>query len=122
VVPLIGYVDRFAAGPRETVVVKISSEFGDAYRADLVCIIHGDANPDRSRMTAEPRSGSQAAHDSGRGGFLGWLDYVLRQLSHNNYQNTSRGCWKTFCGAVPYQVNFCLDPMRPLRLRRLPGT
>jgi len=38
-------------------------------------------------MTAELRSGSQAAHDSGRGGFLGWFDYVLRQLSHNNYQN-----------------------------------
>ena len=47
-VPLIGYVDRFAAGPRE-VAVKVSSEFGDAYRADLIRIIHGDANPDRSR-------------------------------------------------------------------------
>ena len=58
-----------------------------AYRADLIRITHGDANPDRSRMTAELRSGSQAAHDSGRGGFLGWFDYVLRQLSHNNYQN-----------------------------------
>jgi len=79
VVPLIGYVDRFSAGPRETVAVKVSCELGDAYRADLVRIIHGSANPGRSRMTAEPRSGSQAAHDSGRGGFLGWLDYVLRQ-------------------------------------------
>ena len=67
--------------------MKVSSEFGDAYSADLVRIIHADANPGRSRMTAEPRSGSQAAHDSGRGGFLGWFDYVLRQLSHNNYQN-----------------------------------
>ena len=67
--------------------MKVSSEFGDAYRADLVRIIHGDANPDRSRMTAEHRSESQAAHDSGRGGFLGWLDMFLRQLSHNNYQN-----------------------------------
>jgi hypothetical protein len=27
--------------------VKVSSEFGDAYRADLVRIIHGDANPDK---------------------------------------------------------------------------
>jgi hypothetical protein len=35
VVPLIGYVDRFSAGPRETVAVKVSSEFGDPYRADL---------------------------------------------------------------------------------------
>ena len=78
-VPLIGYVDRFSARPGETVAVKVSSELGDPYRADFVRIIHGDANPGRSRMTAEPRSGSQAAHDSGRGGFLGWLDYVLRQ-------------------------------------------
>ena len=64
-VPLIGYVDRFAAGPRETVAVKVSSEFGDAYRADLVRIIHGDANPGRSRMTAEPRSGSQLRTTAG---------------------------------------------------------
>jgi hypothetical protein len=90
VIPLIGYVDRFAAGPRETSRVKVSSEFGDAYRADLVRIIHGDANPGRSRMTAEPRSGSQAAHDSGRGDFLGWLDYILRSLSHTNTKQHSR--------------------------------
>ena len=44
-VPLIGYVDRFSARPGETVAVKVSSELGDPYRADLVRIIHGDANP-----------------------------------------------------------------------------
>ena len=119
-VPLIGYVDRFAAGPRE-VAVKVSSEFGDAYSADLVRIIHGDANPGSSRMTAEPRSGSQAAHDSGRGGFLGWLDYVLRQpFAQQIPSNISRmleNVLRRF-----YQVNSYLDPMRPLRLRRLPGT
>ena len=49
-------------------------------------------------MTAEPRSGSQAAHDSGRGGFLGWFDYVLRQPFAQQIPNNTRGCWKTFCG------------------------
>ena len=44
-VPLIGYVDRFSARPGETVAVKVSSELGDPYRADLVRIVHGDANP-----------------------------------------------------------------------------
>jgi hypothetical protein len=78
--------------------VKVSSEFGDAYRADLVRIIHGDANPDRSRMTAEHRSESQAAHDSGRGGFLGWLDMFCGSFRTTTTKTTSRGCWKTFCG------------------------
>ena len=44
-VPSIGYVDRFSARPGETIAVKVSSELGDPYRADLVRIIHGDANP-----------------------------------------------------------------------------
>src|ERR1700757_3731560 len=56
------------------------------------------SNPGRSRMTAEPRSGSQAAHDSGRGGFLGWLDYVLRQAFAQQIPNNTRGWWKPFCG------------------------
>ena len=47
-VPLIGYVDRFSARPGETVAVKVSRELGDPYRADLVRIIHGDANPGRA--------------------------------------------------------------------------
>jgi hypothetical protein len=101
--------------------VKLSSEFGDAYRADLVRIIHGDANPDRSRMTGEPRSGSQAAHDGGRGGFLGWLDCVLRQPAQQRPKQHLADAGKR-SAAVPYQVNSCLDPMRPLRLRRMPGT
>jgi N,N-dimethylformamidase len=45
VVPLIGYVDRFSARPGERIAVKVSSQFDQPYRADLVRIIHGDANP-----------------------------------------------------------------------------
>jgi N,N-dimethylformamidase len=45
VVPLIGYVDRFSARPGERIAVKVSSQLAEPYRADLVRIIHGDANP-----------------------------------------------------------------------------
>jgi N,N-dimethylformamidase len=45
VVPLVGYLDRFSARPGERVEVKVSSTSAEPYRADLVRIIHGDANP-----------------------------------------------------------------------------
>jgi N,N-dimethylformamidase len=45
VVPLIGYADRFSARPGERVGIKVSSQLGEPYRADMVRIIHGDANP-----------------------------------------------------------------------------
>ena len=44
-VPLIGYVDRFSVRPGERIAVKVSSRLAEPYRADLVRIIHGDANP-----------------------------------------------------------------------------
>jgi N,N-dimethylformamidase len=44
-VPLIGYVDRFSARPGERIAVKVSSQLDRPYRADLVRIIHADANP-----------------------------------------------------------------------------
>jgi N,N-dimethylformamidase len=45
VVPLIGYVDRLSARPGERIAVKVSSQLDQPYRADLVRVIHGDANP-----------------------------------------------------------------------------
>jgi hypothetical protein len=45
VVPLIGYLDRFSARPGERIAVKVSSQLDRPYRADLVRIIHADANP-----------------------------------------------------------------------------
>ena len=44
-VPLVGYVERFSARPGERIAVKVSSQLGGRYRADLVRIQHGDANP-----------------------------------------------------------------------------
>ena len=44
-VPLIGYVDRFSARASERIEVKVSSALNEPYQADLVKIIHGDANP-----------------------------------------------------------------------------
>src|SRR5204862_4014133 len=45
VVPLIGYLDRFSTRPGERIAVKVSSQGHAPYDADLVRIIHGDANP-----------------------------------------------------------------------------
>jgi N,N-dimethylformamidase len=45
VVRLIGYVDRFSARPGERIAVKVSSQLGEPYQADLVRIEHGDPNP-----------------------------------------------------------------------------
>jgi N,N-dimethylformamidase len=45
VVPLIGYVDRFSGRPGECIAVKVSSQFEAPYRADMVRIVHADANP-----------------------------------------------------------------------------
>jgi N,N-dimethylformamidase len=45
VVPLIGYLDRFSARPGERIAVKVSSQRDEPYAADLIRIIHGDANP-----------------------------------------------------------------------------
>jgi N,N-dimethylformamidase len=44
-VPLIGYIDRLSARPGEQIAVKVSSQLDQPYRADLVRIHHGDANP-----------------------------------------------------------------------------
>jgi N,N-dimethylformamidase beta subunit-like, C-terminal len=45
VIPLIGYVDRLSARPGERIAVKVSSQLDRPYLADLVRIIHADANP-----------------------------------------------------------------------------
>ena len=44
-VPLIGYVDRFSGRRSERIAVKVSSRLAEPYQADLVRIVHGDANP-----------------------------------------------------------------------------
>ena len=52
-VPLIGYVDRFSARPGEPIAVKVSCQLDRPYQADLVRIIHGDANPAGPGMKLE---------------------------------------------------------------------
>jgi N,N-dimethylformamidase len=44
-VPLTGYVDRFSARPASRSQSRFSSQLDRPYRADLVRIIHADANP-----------------------------------------------------------------------------
>ena len=50
------------------------------------------------------------------------LDYVLRQPFAQQLPKQHLPDAGKRSAAVPYQVSSCLDPMRPLRLRRLPGT
>ena len=44
-IALVGYADRWSARPGETLEFKVSSRSRDPYRARLVRIISGDANP-----------------------------------------------------------------------------
>ncbi|MBK1659468.1 N,N-dimethylformamidase large subunit [Paracraurococcus ruber] len=44
-VPLIGYLDRFSARPGERLEVKVSSQLGTPYRAELVRVRQADPNP-----------------------------------------------------------------------------
>ena len=55
--PLIGYLDRFSARPGESLEVKVSSAMAGAYTADIVEVIHGDANPAGPGMKISPVPG-----------------------------------------------------------------
>ncbi len=52
-VPLVGYLDRLSARPGETIAVKVSSQAGEPYAADMVRIIHADPNPAGPGMRLE---------------------------------------------------------------------
>ncbi len=51
---VIGYGDRFSVRPGETIRFMVSCEGHEAYRADIVRIIHGDINPDGPGYKEEP--------------------------------------------------------------------
>ncbi len=53
-IPLLGYLDRLSARPGEAIAVKVSSQLGSPYAADLVRIIHADPNPAGPGMKLEP--------------------------------------------------------------------
>jgi N,N-dimethylformamidase len=53
-VPLVGYLDRLSARPGEAIAVKVSSQLGSPYAADLVRIMHADPNPAGPGMKLEP--------------------------------------------------------------------
>ncbi len=52
-VPLVGYLDRVSGRPGEQIGVKVSSQLGMPYTADLVWIIHADPNPSGPGMKLE---------------------------------------------------------------------
>ena len=43
--PITGYLERLSARPGERIEVKVSSQLGQDYRADLLRIRHADPNP-----------------------------------------------------------------------------
>jgi N,N-dimethylformamidase len=51
---LIGYADRFSVAPGETIRFMVSAPEGKPYRASMLRLIHGDANPEGPGFKAEP--------------------------------------------------------------------
>ena len=45
-IKILGYCDRLSVAPGDTIRFMVSSEEGQPYRARIVRIIHGDANPE----------------------------------------------------------------------------
>lgn len=70
---VLGYADRISVAPGETIGFKVSSLTGRPYRAGLVRVIHGDANPAGPGLRMQPvpspidgvRSGRPQAIDAG---------------------------------------------------------
>ena len=55
---LIGYADRMSAAPGETVRFMVSALERQPYRAEIVRLIHGDANPDGPGFKAQKVEGA----------------------------------------------------------------
>lgn len=63
-VPLIGYLDRFSARPGESLEVRVSSAMAAPYSADIVRVIHGDANPAGPGLRIDPVPGFSGRYPS----------------------------------------------------------
>ena len=60
---LIGYADRFSVAPGETIRFMVSALEDQPYQAEIVRLIHGDANPEGPGFKSEQvPSGVEAAH------------------------------------------------------------
>ena len=60
---IIGYGDKLSIAPGETIRFMVSAYDGQPYRARIVRLIHGDANPEGPGFKCEPVAGGiEAAH------------------------------------------------------------
>src|SRR3954454_7916591 len=60
---LIGYADRFSVAQGETIRFMVSALEDQPYQAEIVRLIHGDANPEGPGFKSEPvPGGAEAAH------------------------------------------------------------
>ena len=91
-VPLIGYVDRFSARPGERIAVKVSSRLAEPYRADLLRIIHGDANP----------AGPGLKFEEVEATFAGAYPSRFQPAHSGSYGIVSTGSI-TFCGSLSHK-------------------
>jgi N,N-dimethylformamidase len=51
---ILGYADRMSVAPGETIRLMVSAPDGRSYRARIVRLIHGDANPDGPGFKVQP--------------------------------------------------------------------
>jgi N,N-dimethylformamidase len=63
---IIGYGDRFSVARGETIRFMVSAPDGRPYRAEIVRLIHGDANPEGPGFKAEAVPGSASSAHRGR--------------------------------------------------------
>ena len=54
---LIGYADRFSVAPGETIRFMVSALEDQPYQAEIVRLIHGDANPEGPGFKSEQVAG-----------------------------------------------------------------
>ena len=64
---IVGYADRLSVQPGETIRFMVSSEEPE-YRADIVRLIHGDAQPERAGIQGDPRRDAGEAATTRAGG------------------------------------------------------
>ncbi len=64
--PITGYLDRFSARPGERLAVKVSARDAERYRAEIVKVRHGDANPEGAGLLLDPVEGGDLGEHPAR--------------------------------------------------------
>ena len=102
---LVGYSDRLSVAPGEEIAFKVSADGIDAYRAEIVRLIHGDANPAGPGFKARPVEADANGRYPGRRQDIHAGSYVLvparPALSALKSVTVAAMIWPTRPGAGP---------------------